>query len=191
MTRMLSTIAVIGVASGVLACADLPPGPTPLVRSTQTPGSNNAAAALPATPQPRAALTGPRTFEISLSDDDPTYPLGKSYDPDTPRFCGPCQVLALGPTLPDSIVLTWTADLTLLAWVEGEARRGAARSGATVIIEEHSVGSRFGAAFGRQLRLTRRPAWGLVDNPRVKVGIPLTEPRTRLGAALPIAVTVN
>ena len=129
-------------------------------------------------------MTGERTFEIALSDDDAPRPLGRFYDPETPQFCGPCQVFVLGPAVPQSIVLTWTADLTLYAWVEGE------RNGNTVIVEEHSVGSRFGATFGKQLRLSGRPAWNLLGNLRVKIGVPLTEPRTRLGARVPITVTV-
>jgi hypothetical protein len=144
-----------------------------------------AAAGLDAALQPGGPVTGGRTFEISLSDDDAPHALGGFFDPETPQFCGPCQTLVLGPTTPRSIVLTWTADLTLYAWVEGDGRNGV-----PVIIEEQSVGSRFGEAFGKLLRITRGPAWDRVGNPRMPIGIPLTEPRMRLGASVPIMVTV-
>jgi hypothetical protein len=129
MTRVLVTMTMLGAVGLTGACDSPPTAPSPPAAAAQA--------------QPASGLAD-RTFEIVLSNDDSALELGKqSYEPDAYSSCGPCQVIELGPRLPKTVVLAWTAGVTMHAY------------------------------------------------PRLKIGVPLTEPRVHLDAPVRITVTMS
>jgi hypothetical protein len=169
-------VAVVTLPSVSCSVPDAPAAPT---RS----GIERSAGSTPdgLVPDSTFDLNGAREFEITLSDDDPTLKLGTFVDVDYGQ-CGPCKVLTIGPSVPRTIQLSWTADLTLYAWIEGENK-----TGTTVTVHALSGGSNFGLG----LRIDRIFGWGLVSNLRLKIGLPETVPRSRLGGPVRIRVMAS
>jgi len=167
MFRCLVTVSLLIAATGTWACADAPVAPTP--------------------PAPSSAAPVTRFLEVTLADTDPTIRLAPvpSYMDETAPDCGPCASIPLGPGV-RSIVLNWTADLQLHTWIEATAANGGRG-----VIQQNIVGVAYASVRGRSLQIVRSAIWDRVTDLQLKVGVPVKEPRTLLGAPVSIGVTIT